>query len=223
MKIEILQTADGSNTLYLPELDETYHSRHGSRQEALHVFIQNGLQYHLEKHPETTEIKLLEVGFGTGLNAFLTFQEMEKRPGTSLHYLGFETHPVPQEIWQQLNYATSASEKEAYCHLMEVPYGEKTRVASFFQLEKIQEPIQHLALENQIDLVYFDAFGPRAQAEMWDKTIFEKLFKSLKVGGVLVTYCAMGQFKRDLKSIGFNVEAIPGPPGKREMTRATKA
>jgi tRNA U34 5-methylaminomethyl-2-thiouridine-forming methyltransferase MnmC len=106
---------------------------------------------------------------------------------------------------------------------MEVPYGEKTSITSFFQLEKIQEQIQQLALENQIDLVYFDAFGPRAQAEMWDKTIFEKLFKALKVGGVLVTYCAMGQFKRDLKSIGFNVEAIPGPPGKREMTRATKA
>lgn len=223
MKIEILQTADGSNTLYLPDLDETYHSRHGSRQEALHVFIQNGLQFYLEKHPDATEIKLLEVGFGTGLNAFLTFQEMEKRPSTSLHYLGFETQPVPQEIWQQLNYSTTVSEKEAYRHLMEVPYGEKSRVASFFQLEKIQEPIQHLALENQIDLVYFDAFGPRAQAEMWDKAIFEKLFKALKVGGILVTYCAMGQFKRDLKSIGFIVEAIPGPPGKREMTRATKS
>ena len=123
---------------------------------------------------------LLEIGFGTGLNAFLTFQEMGKIPSASLHYLGFETHPVPQEIWQQLNYATTASEKEAYCHLMEVPYGEKTSITSFFQLEKIQEPIQQLALENQIDLVYFDAFGPRAQAEMWDKTIFEKLFKKPK-------------------------------------------
>jgi tRNA U34 5-methylaminomethyl-2-thiouridine-forming methyltransferase MnmC len=220
--LSFVMTSDGSKTIFNEQVGENYHSRHGALQESEHVFLNSGLKYYLERNAEK-KASILEVGFGTGLNAFLTFQEMGKMPSASLHYLGFETHPVPQEIWQQLNYATSASEKEAYCNLMEVPYGEKTRVASFFQLEKNQEPIQHLALENQIDLVYFDAFGPRAQAEMWDKTIFEKLFKALKVGGVLVTYCAMGQFKRDLKSIGFIVEAIPGPPGKREMTRATKA
>ncbi|MEN9742456.1 MAG: tRNA (5-methylaminomethyl-2-thiouridine)(34)-methyltransferase MnmD [Bacteroidota bacterium] len=222
MKIEILQTADGSNTLYLPELDETYHSRHGSRQEALHVFIQHGLQYFREVQPEALDIQLLEVGFGTGLNAFLTFQEMSEQPKLHLNYIGYETHPVAQEIWEQLNYAASPSENQVYQKIMEAPYGKKTSIAPNFDLEKIQAPIQSIDLKNQLDLVYFDAFGPRAQTEMWEISIFEKLYNALKPGGILVTYCAMGQFKRDLKSLGFSVQAIPGPPGKREMTRAIK-
>lgn len=222
MKIEILQTADGSNTLYLPELDETYHSRHGSRQEALHVFIQNGLLAYLQKHHEKRQLNILEVGFGTGLNAFLTFQELRNQPELALHYIGYETHPVAPEIWEQLNYASSEAAQQDYQSLMRAPFDANFPVAPHFSLEKIQQPIQALALENQLDLVYFDAFGPRAQAEMWDKSIFEKLFRALRIDGVLVTYCAMGQFKRDLKSIGFKVEALPGPPGKREMTRAIK-
>ena len=227
MKIEILKTADGSPTLYLPELDETYHSRHGSVQEARHVFIQHGLNFVIgeqkkEKSDDTT-IQLLEVGFGTGLNALLTFQEAIQNPALHIAYTSYETHPIAESIWSQLNYINEPIASESYTALMQAPWNQNTPLHSSFEILKIEKAIQVLEAKEQFDLIYFDAFGPRAQAEMWDVSVFQLLQRALKPNGVLVTYCAMGQFKRDLKSLGFVVERLPGPPGKREMTRAIKS
>ncbi|MFM8596426.1 MAG: tRNA (5-methylaminomethyl-2-thiouridine)(34)-methyltransferase MnmD [Flavobacteriales bacterium] len=227
MKIEILKTADGSPTLYLPELDETYHSRHGSVQEARHVFIQHGLNYVIQaqKKDNTANLnfQILEVGFGTGLNALLTLQEAIQHTDLNIAYTSYETQPVPQEIWSQLNYINEKGAAHVYDNLMQATWNEKSQLHTNFDILKIDKAIQDLDQEKQFDLIYFDAFGPRAQAEMWDVSVFKLLHRSLKPNGVLVTYCAMGQFKRDLKSLGFVVESLPGPPGKREMTRAVKA
>ena len=227
MKIEILKTADGSPTLYLPELDETYHSRHGSVQEARHVFIEHGLNFVIreQKNEESadTTIQLLEVGFGTGLNALLTFQEAIQNPALHIAYTSYETHPIAESIWSQLNYINEPNASESYATLMQAPWNQNTPLHSNFEILKIDKAIQALEAKEQFDLIYFDAFGPRAQAEMWDVSVFQLLHRALKPSGVLVTYCAMGQFKRDLKSLGFVVERLPGPPGKREMTRAIKS
>ncbi|MFM6946776.1 MAG: tRNA (5-methylaminomethyl-2-thiouridine)(34)-methyltransferase MnmD [Flavobacteriales bacterium] len=227
MKIEILKTADGSPTLYLPELDETYHSRHGSVQEARHVFIQHGLYYAIQaqkkENPTIANIHILEVGFGTGLNALLTLQEAIQHTDLNIAYTSYETQPVPQEIWSQLNYINEKGAAHVYDNLMQASWNEKITLTTNFDILKIDKGILDLDQAEQFDLIYFDAFGPRAQAEMWDISVFELLHRSLKTNGVLVTYCAMGQFKRDLKSLGFVVESLPGPPGKREMTRAVKA
>ena len=218
MKIEILKTADGSPTLYLPALDETYHSRHGSVQEALHVFIANGLK-HLAAKNKT--IHILEVGFGTGLNALLSAQFAIENQ-VQLNYTGIEAHPVEQALWRHLDYLQNQEGKVLYEQLMQANWEAPNALHDFFQITKVQQRIQDWQAAASFDLVYFDAFGPRAQAEMWNKAIFEKLFDALNNGGVLVTYCAQGQFKRDLKAVGFELESLPGPPGKREMTRAYK-
>jgi tRNA U34 5-methylaminomethyl-2-thiouridine-forming methyltransferase MnmC len=226
MKIEILKTADGSPTLYLPELDETYHSRHGSVQEARHVFIQHGLNFVIEEQKKEksadSTIQLLEVGFGTGLNALLTFQEAIQNPALHIAYRSYETQPIAESIWSQLNYVNEKGAAHTYNNLMQASWNEKIPLNTNFDILKIDKAIQELDEENHYDLIYFDAFGPRAQAEMWDVSVFKVLHRALRPNGILVTYCAMGQFKRDLKSLGFVVESLPGPPGKREMTRAVK-
>jgi len=218
MKREIRLTADGSPTLYVPELDETYHSRHGSVQEALHVFIASGLKPLAIKNKS---IQILEVGFGTGLNAFLSAQFAHEHQ-SSVQYTGIEAFPVEEAIWRQLSYFQKPEEKAIYYELMAASWEEPLALNSNFTLTKVKNSIQDWQPKALFDLIYFDAFGPRAQAEMWNKAIFEKLFTALNKGGVLVTYCAQGQFRRDLKAIGFEVLSLPGPPGKREMTRAYK-
>lgn len=218
MKREIRLTADGSPTLYVPELDETYHSRHGSVQEALHVFIANGLKPLALKNKS---IQILEVGFGTGLNAFLSAQFAHEHQ-SSVQYTGIEAFPVEEAIWRQLSYFQKPEEKAIYYELMAASWEEPLALNANYTLTKVKNSIQDWQPKALFDLIYFDAFGPRAQAEMWNKAIFEKLFTALNKGGVLVTYCAQGQFRRDLKAIGFEVLSLPGPPGKREMTRAYK-
>ena len=217
-ELEVRQTRDGSKTLYLPELDETYHSSHGAKQEALHVFIRHGL----ENMPATLEpLKVFEMGFGTGLNAFLTadWALAQKR---NIQYAGIELHPIPEKIWQQMDYAKSEFESEMYVKIMQSAWGKFEEIHPYFQLAKIEQDIQAFHSIEQVDLIYYDAFGPRAQAEMWDLPILTIMHDMLRSGGVFVTYCAQGQMKRNLKSLGFALESLPGPPGKREMTRAIK-
>ena len=218
MKREIRLTADGSPTLYVPELDETYHSMHGSVQEAKHVFIANGLNYLFARNEE---VRILEVGFGTGLNAILTalFSFENKLP---IKYTGVEAFPVEEKIWQKLSYFQTPLEMELYQKLMKSEWDVPQLLHSYFSMVKLETNIHEWQSDKKFDLIYFDAFGPNAQADMWQKSIFEKLYGVLNHGGVLVTYCAQGQFKRDLKAVGYGLEALPGPPGKREMTRATK-
>lgn len=219
-KREIRLTEDGSKTIYLPELDENYHSTHGALQEARHVFIQHGFHF-IDK----AEFTILEIGFGTGLNALLTAIECEKS-GKKVTYHGLEAFPVETEILDAMDYANAiqdANAQQLYDKIHQFPFGEFHNINSTFDLLKIEEKLEQFEpLDNHFDLIYFDAFGPRAQADMWQISHFQKLYNALKPGGVLVTYCAKGQVKRDLKSVGFSLEALPGPPGKREMTRGIK-
>jgi len=218
MKRELRLTADGSPTLYVPELDETYHSMHGSVQEARHVFIENGLRF---VATESKQVNILEVGFGTGLNALLTAQYATEN-AIRVNYVGLEAYPVEEAIWKEINYHTDAEARSLYTKIMAHPFGETISIELNFSLFKEAKLIQDWVANETFDLIYYDAFGPRAQAEMWELPIFEKLYSLLNVGGALVTYCAQGQFKRHLKSLGMRVESLPGPPGKREMTRGTK-
>lgn len=217
MKIEILKSNDGSHTLYLPDMDETYHSRHGAVQEAIHVFINQGL---LQKAQGQKNIKILEIGWGTGLNSLLT-HKTAKKEGLKIHYVGIEKFPVPLEVLQQLNYKDWEEDgflSKAY----QAEWNKPLEIEEDFVLEKLAMDVMQLDEEESFDLVYFDAFGPRAQGEMWEKEVFEKVYRAVRQGGIFVTYCAKGQVRRDLQEVGFNMQRLPGPPGKREMLRGTK-
>jgi tRNA U34 5-methylaminomethyl-2-thiouridine-forming methyltransferase MnmC len=216
---EIRVTGDGSKTIFLPELNETYHSSNGAVQESLHVFIQNGLDLVAKKEA----IRILEVGFGTGLNALLSASWAEIN-NQRIHYFGIEANPLRTALCFQLDYPRHIGQnaEKIYDQLIRCDWEIDNQLTPHFSIQKREVKIQDFEAVEPIDLVYFDAFGPRVQAEMWDITILEKMYQSLNVGGALVTYCAQGQFKRDLKAIGFILESPPGPPGKREMTRAIK-
>lgn len=219
LKRQIIKTADGSTTIFIPEMDENYHSHHGAIQEAEHVFIRNGLDY-----LELDNITIFEMGFGTGLNALLTLKNALES-GRKVDYIGLEAFPVESGLLDELNYIeTIAPELDgAFNAMHSQEWGKKDILSDGFALTKIHSKIEDYDPEqNSVDLIYFDAFGPRAQDEMWRLPVLEKMAQMLRTGGVLVTYCAQGQFKRYLKSLGFEIERLPGPPGKREMTRGTK-
>ncbi len=216
---EIRVTGDGSKTIFLPELNETYHSSNGAVQESRHIFIENGLDL-VEKQGA---ILILEVGFGTGLNALLSASWAEMN-NQRIHYTGIEAKPLSPELCFQLDYPRHIGQnsEKIYDALIRCDWEMDNQLSTHFSIQKREVKIQDFAAVENVDLIYFDAFGPRVQAEMWDITILEKMYQSLNLGGALVTYCAQGQFKRDLKSVGFILESLPGPPGKREMTRAIR-
>ncbi len=217
----IITTGDGSKTIHLPEWNENYHSSHGAVQEAKHVFLKHGLELLLDK----PEIHILEVGFGTGLNTILTL-EAALHTDCCIYYDGLEAYPISQEEMKALEYEkllTTDYLKNEYRKIHAAVWDIPQTISPRFTLKKIHQELQtHKFAPNTYDLIYFDAFGPRAQEDMWTKEIFQELHTTLKPGGYLVTYCAKGQVKRDLKSVGFFVEVLPGPPGKREMTRGRK-
>lgn len=220
MKQELIVTGDGSKTIYLPELNEYYHSSHGALQEAQHVFIKHGLTSQAGDY-----VTILEMGFGTGLNALLTYFASEKRY-QYVHYIGLESIPVERAIWEQMDYTAHSNDDDApaiYAQMHTSPWNEPISLNDLFVLEKRKTTLEETQLEAaSVDLIYYDAFGPRVQPELWTLAVFEKLFNWLAPGGILVTYCAKGQVKRDLKTAGFIIETLAGPPGKREMTRAKK-
>lgn len=219
MEQKIIMTSDGSKTIYLPHLDETYHSSHGAVQEAIHVFMRYGIQ-----SIEQEEISIFEMGFGTGLNAFLSYIESEKS-GINIHYSGIEAYPVAPDIAMQMDYCSLIGEEHQskFEQLHKMDWDIVHQLSGLFSFEKIHAKIEdYFPEKEQVDVVFYDAFGPRAQEDMWRPEILQKMYDLLKPNGFLVTYCAKGQVKRDLKSIGFEIEALPGPPGKREMTRAWK-
>lgn len=216
-RIKIIDTGDGSHSLYDNVLNETYHSRHGARRESMHVFIASGLK---KIAPSNSPICILEVGYGTGLNAFLTAIE-SRAYASGVHYTTLETNPLDATIYNQLNYALD-EEKELFNKIQEIDWEKDAFISDHFTILKKQVKVQDFATEKKFDLVYYDAFGPPTQPEMWTKEIFERLYHHLNTGGIFVTYCAKGQVRRDLESCGFKVERLPGPPGKREMLRATK-
>lgn len=220
-KLSIKNTADGSSTIYNSELDENYHSTHGALQEANHVFIQNGLKKVLVDFKSNKVIHLLEVGLGTALNCFLTFKYVQSS-NVQINYYGIESFPLSLDIINQLNYKLSIQEKSEFEALHTTQWNKSVKISDNFTLNKENLIFQNYKNKQLFNLVYFDAFGPRVEPYLWDIKIFEKIFNMLTSEGVLVTYCAKGQVRRDLIEVGFKVERLPGPPGKREMLRATK-
>lgn len=219
MKREILTTNDGSTTIHLPEWDESYHSKHGAIQEAYHVFIKSGLSLF-----EGKSVSILEIGFGTGLNAFITYLESQKVNQT-IDYVGVEAYPVFVEEALQMNYVSelnASNEKDVFDKMHQISWEEKHTISNNFSLTKRKQFFQDITDENAFDLIYFDAFGYRVQPELWSLEIFQKMYAALKPNGVLVTYACRSSIKNAMLECGFKVEKLPGAPGKREMLRAIK-
>lgn len=217
MKIETLLSGDGSSTLFLPEMNETYHSRNGAITESQYVYIDRGLAA-----CESKEINILEFGFGTGLNALLSLR-FARKEGIILNYTSVEKHPLGQEIIRQINYGSELTMEAEWQELHKLPWEEKQHWAGHHRLFKFEGDFRDVPyVPASFDLVYYDAFGPSKQAEVWQTDYLQLAFDALKTGGILVTYCAQGQFKRNLKALGFQVESLKGPPGKLEMVLATK-
>lgn len=218
--LKIITTQDGSHSLLHEQLNETYHSIHGAIQESNYVFIEKGLEF--VKSSGKPEIKILEIGFGTGLNALLTIQRTLTNSLT-IRYTTIEAFPVEEEVWSQLNYADAVELKAWFEKLHRATWNEWVELSPTFHLRKLHTTLQDVTVEvDQYDLIYFDAFAPNKQPAMWELPMLEKVVTSMNADGVLVTYCAKGQLKRDLQSLNLKVESLPGPPGKREMVRAIK-
>ncbi len=214
-------TADGSPTISIPELQVTYHSTHGAIQESMHVFLRAGLDQML--HTERP-VQILEMGLGTGLNALLTWIQAQKT-SCAIDYTSLEKFPLLKEEYAQLDYCSllneeACSEKFTVIHACE--WETTHQFSPFFSFTKHQAALENFASEKAFDLVYYDAFAPTAQPELWTVSIFKKLFDLLRNNGLLVTYCCKGDVRRAMQAAGFTVEKIPGPPGKREMVRAWK-
>lgn len=218
MKREIIQTNDGSTTIHLPEWNESYHSKHGSIQEAYHVFIKNGLSTLDRK-----SIAILEIGFGTGLNAFITYLEAKSR-NQKIDYVGVEAFPVELNEALQMNFVQLINQNESpfFLKMHEAIWEKKLNISDNFSLTKRKQLFQEINDDNAFDLIYFDAFGFRVQPELWSEEIFLKMYNALKGNGVLVTYACRSSIKNAMLSAGFFVEKLPGAPGKREMLRAIK-
>ena len=220
----IITTADGSHSLYIKELNEHYHSIHGAIQESTHVFINAGLKQFTSTLVKR-ELNILEIGLGTGLNALLTLIEADKSI-INIGYTAIEAYPLSKDLIQQLNYAEllrTHDVQPAFNAIHICEWEREEVISNLFTICKIKNTLQNTVLENKYHLVYFDAFGPSVQPEMWTKEVFSKLYDSIQPNGILVTYCAKGEVKRTLKKIGFTVESLQGPPGKREMIRAIKS
>jgi tRNA U34 5-methylaminomethyl-2-thiouridine-forming methyltransferase MnmC len=236
--ITIIETSDGSHSLFVPALNETYHSRHGAIQESQWVFIKQGLGFTgprkhefgvssvevtLQEGPvtERSRLRIHEVGFGTGLNALLAMRWAEEHQ-VNVHFTTLETNVLSPELAAQLNYASTEPERTDFLKMHTCVWNEDAAITQHFTLHKAQRRVQDEQAVSEYDVVFYDAFGPPTQPEMWTLAIFQRMFAALKPGGIFVTYCAKGQVRRDLQAAGFAVERLPGPPGKREMLRATK-
>lgn len=219
--LEIITTSDGSHTLRNKSLNETYHSTHGAVQESMHVFIRHGLQYFHEQKL-SDQIAVLEVGFGTGLNALLSLRYASEN-NIRIRYTALEAFPLPEDVWSELNYADPGKDEEHFRALHTAVWGDAVSVTPEFTLLKRNVTLEDAVFGEKFDVIYFDAFAPSVQPGLWSRDMLEKVTTVLHPGGVFVTYSAKGQLKRDLRSLGLQVETLPGPPGKNEMVRAVQA
>ena len=216
-------TDDGSHSIISEQFNESYHSRHGALKESLHVFINAGLKALNAKE----SLNILEVGLGTGLNVWLTLLE-NKNLGKTINFTGIEPYPISEEMAQSLNYPAVAensgdsTNQESFLKIHTEAWETPISLNENFTLTKLKTTLENFSTDQKFDLVYFDAFAPNAQPELWTEAIFQQVFDLMAPGGIMVTYCAKGTVKRGLKAIGFTVETLEGPPGKREMTRAVK-
>ena len=216
MKREILITSDGSSTIHLPDWDEQYHSKNGSINETYHVFIEMGL-----KQVTSEKIAVLEIGFGTGLNCFITYLEAKKK----IDYVGVEAYPVTADEVEKMNFISvleAEKQSNVFKKMHDVSWEEKHQITDDFSLEKRKQFFEDIEDKDAFNLIYFDAFGARVQPQLWTEEIFKKMYEALKLNGILVTYSAKGSVRRAMQAVGFTVERLPGPPGKREMLRAIK-
>lgn len=230
MKRKIITTSDGSKTIQIEDWNEQYHSIHGAIQEANHVFLKHGLLFYTKLlsgspkiYPEGRSISILEIGFGTGLNAFLTLIEAEKLK-LNINYVGVEAYPVQLKEIEQLNYVEliSKEHKSVFEKMHNVSWEVQHQISTSFILEKQEKFFKEIKDIDTFDIIYFDAFGARVQPDLWTEDIFKIMFNTLKANGILVTYSAKGSVRRAMQTVGFTVEKLPGPPGKREMLRAQK-
>ena len=217
MNQELRTTSDGSHTIYNSLVDECYHSVHGAVAESEHIFLRSGF-CEIRK----TEIAVFEVGFGTGLNALLTLEEASRR-GTRVHYTAVERYPIGPDLYEQLNYGSTPQERDIFLQLHRAEWEREVPLGGCFSLKKMEADFTQMPLFESYDVVYYDAFSPERQPEMWSEELFVKLYDAMNEGGVLVTYCAKGVVRRTLQAVGFSVERIAGPAGgKREILRARK-
>lgn len=223
--VTFIETGDGSHSLVWPNMDEAYHSRHGAVRESRHVFIAEGIEKWLRDNPNPAVIRIFEVGFGTGLNALLSLEFTLRNPDLSIFYHSLEAYPIQPNMAHLLNYPHFVDEaaRPYFPLLHQADWGEALPITEGFTLYKEQVRLEDWhPRSNHADVVFFDAFAPNKQAEMWDFTLIEKSVQTLRIGGVWVSYCATGQLRRDLKACALLVEKPAGPPGKREMTRGTR-
>ncbi|MCB0571631.1 MAG: tRNA (5-methylaminomethyl-2-thiouridine)(34)-methyltransferase MnmD [Phaeodactylibacter sp.] len=216
----VFETQDGSHSVLSEEYGVSYHSKYGAIQESMHVFIESGFRY---KAPVSNKLSILEAGFGTGLNAVLTLLEAS-RHRTSVYYETIEAFPLQASEARLLNYPALLGEEAAehFMQLHELDWDQPHTITPYFTFRKRLSRLEEAQYEHTFDIVYYDAFAPGAQPYLWEEPVLEKMYNALGEGGVLVTYCAKGAVKRVLKNLGFTIEALKGPPGKREMTRAVK-
>lgn len=219
--IKIITTEDGSHSLYHEGLKETYHSFHGALQESVHVFIEKGLRFWRTKSGLPKELDIFEVGFGTGLNALLAAQFAIENE-VKINFTTIEPFPLELKTVSQLNYGDlidSGNLSSVFQQLHSSEWEKKVEISAYFSIHKIKTKLEDFQTESRFDVLFFDAFAPSKQAELWTSTLLQKCINLLRQGGVFTTYSAKGQLKRDLKSVGFEVETLPGPPGKKEMVR----
>ncbi|UJP66490.1 tRNA (5-methylaminomethyl-2-thiouridine)(34)-methyltransferase MnmD [Mongoliitalea daihaiensis] len=223
-KVKIITTEDGSHSLFVPEINETYHSFHGAYRESVHVFMLYGLEAWYMRNPNKFPIRIFEVGFGTGLNAWLSLVWAEQYKVPVLYHT-IEPFPLQEEIFKQLNYTEVDDSIYHYAPFFQVLHETKWNhgdiVSEYFNMKKDEVTLEEAVLYPS-DVIFYDAFAPNKQPELWTKEMLSKAVDTLNPGGILVTYCAKGQLKRDLKELGLQVETLPGPPGKKEMTRGWK-
>jgi len=219
MRSEIKITDDGSSTLYVPEINEHYHSTYGAVQESMHVFIKMGL-----REIKKDKIRIFELGFGTGLNALLSFLMLKDLK--SIEYYGLELFPLDWQVIEKLNFDKyldlTKNQKNIFKKMHDSSWEKKVQLSPDFMVKKIKADITDYDFQSSFDLFYFDAFAPKIQPELWKEKIFRKLYHAMNNNGILVTYCAKGEVRRNLQNAGFITERLPGPPGKREILRAVK-
>jgi tRNA U34 5-methylaminomethyl-2-thiouridine-forming methyltransferase MnmC len=224
MQRKLIVTGDGSHSIQIPEWQVSYHSKYGAIRESLHVFIEAGLKHWFHQHPAATNCIIFEMGFGTGLNALLTLLEAQQQ-GLNIVYESAEAYPLEPVLIDALNYCDALQRpdlKETFHVIHSCPWNMAVPVTADFTLKKVQTDLQSYSTDQPVNLIYYDAFAPKAQPRLWTTAIFQQLFNMLVPGGILVTYCSKGAVRRAMQAARFTVENLPGPPGKREMIRAIK-
>ena len=213
---EIQKTADGSTTIYLPQMDEHYHSINGAIVESQHIYIGNGLLAHSDN-----KLTVLEIGFGTGLNAIQTLMACEKHQ-ISVSYSTYEKYPLPNSITDSLNFNLDDHYLTMFQQLHQCEWNKAITISPLFTFHKIEADLTTYKISGNYDIVYFDAFAPDKQPDLWNESLFQNIYNQINKGGIMVTSCAKGVVRRMLQSVGFTTYRLPGPPGKREILQARK-